>query len=619
MLFLGLSASKFSASGSHQSIQQFFKPLDQTETASTPSTSFSSSALNNKHNPQQEQAHSYFNKLSPFQLELSKLEKKLAEKFHRYIDRKVKSYANGNLDKLVLNDIAAEIKTNTTESLKKYLKCEDESELDRKEKSVTDKLKADIDKSLKDIGDIFRGEGDTNGVAEKSEADSNKFEPSASCSNEDGFNSEDRLNKMDEQSAGSSNVSITGYLSVNTPDGKIELPRVTDKHSDNLQQSVVSVQPNSVESSQTIENTCDFITYTRRQINPEHISDVLSETDCPSPQIISKTVESIPRLKYETVEKKQADMKTHLSNLFKNAKNLPIKKEPGANVSTDSNVAIKKEPGVNVSTDSNAAIKKEPGTNVSNDSNAAIKKELGANVSTDSNKREKSYSFFESYLRRKKEKERQNLTSKCRDSQMLRKDEETAVPSVKFDENSDSMDSYDMLESNELHQDDFKSCDSVPADSNAQKLNDINRTGNTEISMSNEPNPFRIEGVHNTCSDLENESSNVPNSNVVDTFSTREGCDDAHEVTCDKCNTHIDIIEIQEHQDYHFALELSNSISPSPVQNNLSRESSSSKILNKKSSKRGRPSKLNSFQNSNSFKKLKTLDAFFKPGNSSLS
>lgn len=587
MLFLGLSASKFSASGSHQSIQQFFKPLDQTEPASTPSTSFSSSALDNKHKPQQEQAHSYFNKLSPFQLELSKLEKKLAEKFQRYIDCKVKSYANGNLDELVLNDIAAEIKTNTTESLKKYLKCEDESELDRKEKSVTDKLKADIDKSLKDIGDIFRGEGDTNGVAEKSEADINKFEPSASCSNEDGFNSEDRLNKIDEQSAGSSNVSITGYLSVNTPDGKIELPRVTDKHSDNLQQSVVSVQPNSVESSQTIENTCDVITYTRRQINPEHISDVLSETDCPSPQIISKTIESIPSLKYETVEKKQADIKTYRSNLFKNAKNLPIKKEPGVNVSTDSNAAIKKEPG--------------------------------ANVSTDSNKREKSYSFFESYLRRKKEKERQSLTSKCRDSQMLRKDEETAVPSVKVGENSDSMDSHDMLESNELHQDDFKSCDSVPADSNAQKLNDINRTGNTEISMSNEPNPFRIEGVHNTCSDLENESSNVPNSNVVDTFSTREGCDDAHKVTCDKCNTHIDINEIQEHQDYHFALELSNSISPSPVQNNLSRESSSSKILNKKSSKRGRPSKLNSFQNSNSFKKLKTLDAFFKPGNSSLS
>lgn len=554
------------------------------------SAASSSGVKGNKHKTQ----HSHLSKVTPFQLELNKVEKKLAEKFQRYIDSKLKSCSNGNVDNLVLVDIATEIKTNTAESLKMYLKnysktCGngDDNFRESIEQIVAEKVEADIERSFKDIGEILFVAKDEDVVVESNEANENESVPSCSIKTTE-FISEDHSFE-NEQSTDVPNISSAiaagRHISMNTPQGKND-----EDISTSSMKNLESLQKNAVENVQKIKNDCDVVTYTRRQINPENISDALSdnhsEADCPSPQIISKTIESISMQKYETVEKKQPDIANNLQNLVKNTKA------------------------------------------------SSLKQESRAKLSGSSLKKEKSYSFFENYLRRKKE--RQSLTStKNRDSQIQRQSKEMMSPNNKEvdnirDENSESIDSNDIiLESNELDQnDDSNSSYPEPIDFNSlQKLDEANRANDEEVLFSIDPNSSKKnEDLHNgTDCDLESNITNIARLNSTGTGDfplDNSSCSDPSKIPCDKCNLLIDINEMQEHQDYHFALELSNSASPSSAQNNFVRESassSSSKILNKKSSKRGRPSKLNSFKNSDSFKKLKTIDAFFKPGNSSFS
>ncbi|XP_017298477.2 uncharacterized protein LOC103506749 isoform X2 [Diaphorina citri] len=638
LLFLGLSASKFSPLGSHPSIQQFFKPQDHPEPMTSEHSSLPEQSTNHD-SKKRDKTLLNFNQQTPFQLALNRIERKLIDKFKSHIESKLDS-CNANVDKLVIGDISEQIKNIAAENVRKYLRThsKDSNASDEDEESFNDKLVSiereveesvgkDIEESLKNVSDVLFNEKVENLTMENKKSIKNECLSPVSSKSKDLTN--ENLGHTFETlpspilTSDRSNVSSSGDIHTSTPCRRKGSKNVFENKTLKTKEELPLVK----RVDNTIPNSFEFITYTRRQVKPENISNGNNSDnktdDEDSPQVITKPIGSISMRKYETTRQ------SHL-NKPKLFADFPTTSQ-GNNPDTH-----------------------EPPNS--------------------SNKRGKSYSFFENYLRRKKERERLNSKS-CKDETLTHGQvhpsvetnthtilEEVTSPIETVDNGSIETNSMTRIR-DDIHlarenntkflADPIKDTEST-SPSNVMSNEIIDQTTIRDVSSSDhsqmtsatkadkesaDPNNEMCKSIvqfhSNSINKVNMESSVQGNGNadvspmdtvdIINTIADSSTVDsainiaDPTKIICDKCSQPIDINELQEHQDYHFALELSTTSEPPNSTSNISNSSSSSKILNKKSSKRGRPSKLNSFKNSENFKKLKTIDQFFKPKSQSLS
>lgn len=547
-----MSASKFSTIGSHQSIQEFFKPQDHLEPLNNQAI-FSNLKLN--HDSKLQAALLKFTGgTTLFQLELKKVEKKIIDQFKSSIDAKLNVCGVEKVDEQICQDVSQQMKSivieNTRNHFKKILENHEmdatnqlgtwvEAKVASIEKEIKENVKADIDKSLKVFSDIL-------------------------------FKKTPELRSIKTQSPQNFTNSVKEY---SPTDLDVQRPHISDMiiHKYIIVGNSSEMFKNESAGLLDNKNNSEVITYTKRQINPENISDCdqASMTDNDCPVLITKSVDSVSMQRYITAKNNYRD-RTRLSSYIVD--------------------------------------------------NMQVSHDAEINDHTINTKR-KSHSFFEKYLRRKKEKERsseafgkvQREGKSCSFLKLNNFNEKVIHLSKGLGSNIVFTKHSNLERKGSLHLENYAS---IELDDKAKIISNINNLAVSSYSKLNVINSV-IKEADSTESHIPRINENVSNLSGMDSDALTSCMDvvGPTNIKCNKCDQLIDINELQEHQDYHFALDLSTFVE---AQNTLNFSTNSNpKILNKKPNKRGRPSKSSSLINHANVKKLKTIDEFFKPKNQS--
>uniref|UniRef100_A0A8D8MBT3 DNA polymerase eta n=1 Tax=Cacopsylla melanoneura TaxID=428564 RepID=A0A8D8MBT3_9HEMI len=637
LFFLGLSASKFSPLVSHQSIQQFFKPQDHLEslTPSEPNTQ-----------PDQDRKLTdcihKFTRASKFQVDLKNTEKRLIDKFKNEIDSKLIDCNNKNVNKIILEDIAQQIKSIATEKVRLYLKSfyseggkqNDEEWMKERMRSIeqetVEKVSTHIKESLRDINDIFFVEKDQDLLDDNGDMMENEKVPTCSTKVNQ---CETLVNclKSSEKSllnAATANIPISPCSSIPQLHNGLNISSQTQW--DSTKDSGVSpVFGEQLGDTFTLSKHTEVITYTRRQVNPESISDSnsIKQTDENSsqPVIITKPIDSFHIPKYELAKN---DESTSIKNMVANSKIHNTVKNSEGNNDTNSSyqpthpkktgrysnsffnkfLQRKRESEKSSLTSRNdedcESIENSP-EKETNDSKLETFSNINVanhriNMQTKNSTPVKNYEInykadaknkFENFV------SSSSVTAELKDSSDGRK---SMFPESDFECGNDR------FQSSEINSD-AKNCDTFNDCLENRKRNDIDTPVSVDTSS-------RGTGI---LSSLDESNFNGNSDSLAREISTAWSANSKNletKITCDKCNQQIAMDELQEHQDYHFALELSNSTESGTLapSTRINTPSSSTRALSKKSTKRGRPSKISVLQNTVNVKKLKTIDEFFK-------
>ncbi|KAL1458184.1 hypothetical protein WDU94_008352 [Cyamophila willieti] len=636
LFFLGLSASKFSPLTSQQSIQQFFKPQDYLESRNELLTPFEHNAQRNNDRKLTDGILKCTN-TSRFQWELKNIEKRLIDEFKGQIDLKLVNCSSKHVDKIILEDIAQQIKNIAIEKLRLYLKSfYSEGEQDNFdcmkeritsiEEEVVKKVNADIKESFMDINDILFVEIDQDLLKDNANFRENEKVSTCSIRMDSRNQCETFINsEQDSDSAIINTAAANTLISPCSSRSQVSTSLITSSKTQTDFTKEIGVSPvlfeNPIDTfsianstSTSISKHTAVVTYTRRQVNPERISDSnsLDQTDeiSSQPVVITKPVVAFNFRKYEHV---------------KSNKSTSVEDSAGSYNTKSSN---------------------QP---------------------TSSKKTGKySNSFFNKFLQKKKESEKSNFTlckdedrectenipgketneSKLEESSLINE----ANDMINFQtKNSTPVKDYKMNKSDDENKiENFASSSSVTAgliDSSDGKksmdpesglkcgdyrfhnldANEINSDANNPYKYNDYLKNIKSETAVSV--DISNRELGIDSSLDEPKFNSEALAQETSthwstnsknvetKITCDKCNKHIAEDALQEHQDYHFALELSTSAESESLAGSSFNTSSSSstKVFIKKSNKRGRPSKMSVLQNSVNVKKLKTIDEFFKP------